>query len=157
MAVLAKTAKGNELMETRTHSLPRRTWQVFITIDGKRDLAELEKIFPGETLTAALATLRAEGLVQTVVGTAATRAAAGTVPVAAVDDESLDNARKLMINAALSFAGHIAGPLIEKLRAAATLDDLRGMREEWRKTVALNPMAMTHLRAIDRQLDKLLP
>jgi hypothetical protein len=152
MAVYAKTAKGVELMEKQTHSLPRRTWQVFITIDGKRDTAELEKMFPGDTLASALDVLGSEGLIRPVAGAAAASMSAAQT---SADGETLLNARNLMVNTTLSFAGHVAGPLIQRLKEAATLAELRGMREEWRKTVAMNPMALMHLRTIDKQLDKL--
>ena len=150
MAVYAKTTKGVQLMERQVHSLPRRTWQVFLTLDGKRDTAELEKMFPGDTLANALETLAAEGLIRPV-------AQAAPVPrsvTTPADAKSLLNARNLMVNTTLSFAGHVAGPLAQRLKDAATLDELGGIRDEWRRTVAMNPMALMHLRTIDKQLDK---
>jgi hypothetical protein len=123
---------------------------VFITIDGKRDTTELAKMFPEETLAAALDMLSTEALIQPVIA----RAAPLPSP-APVNEESFRNARNLMVNTTLSFAGHVAGPLVRKLKNTSSLDELRAMREEWHKTVALNPMATMQLRTLEKHLDKL--
>ncbi len=46
--VCAKTAKGEEEIERRTHGLPPRLRQMLILMDGRRDTAALQTVFPPE-------------------------------------------------------------------------------------------------------------
>lgn len=161
MAVYAKTPKGLEAMETRVLPLPRRAWQLLIMIDGKQDSAIFGKAFPGDTLEMLITLLLAGGLIEqrsdSPIDAAPAFVADPSVSAAATRDaeDSINNIRKLMINTTLSFAGHVGGPLVQKVRDASSLDDLRGLRPEWHKTVAQNPMAIMQLQTLEKHLDKL--
>lgn len=163
MPVYTKTPKGVDAVEKRTPPLPLRARQVLIMIDGQRDTAMLSQMFPGDALHGVLESLLADGLIDAGSGGAAAvapaasaAAPAGTAAatVGGVEDPHLAHARKLMVNLTQSFAGHVGGDLVRRLREASSVAALEALRTEWHKLVAQNPMALDHLRSVEKQLEK---
>ena len=62
--ICIKTPKGIEEVERKTHGLPLKARQVLIMVDGRRDVAALETIFPPGTVVEVLADLLANGFVR---------------------------------------------------------------------------------------------
>ena len=61
--VCAKTAKGQEEIERRTHGLSPRLRQMLILMDGRRDSAALQTVFPPELVPALMQQLLEGGFV----------------------------------------------------------------------------------------------
>lgn len=159
MAIYCKTPLGVDAIEKRTPPLPLRNRQILIMLDGRRDAAELEKAFGAEAVAAVLQALLDAGLIET--GTAPSPAAepspiTASAPALSAEDEArLVNARNLMVNSTLSFAGNVGKPLAQRLRDATTLAELQALRDEWHRMIAQNPMALSHLQTIEKQLGRL--
>ncbi|MGB7182999.1 MAG: hypothetical protein WA888_08560 [Burkholderiaceae bacterium] len=60
----ARTCKGELELRTRRHPLSPRARQLLLLVDSRRDFDRLARVFANHELTAYLALLQAEGLIQ---------------------------------------------------------------------------------------------
>ena len=152
MSIYIKTPKGIEEVERKAHGLAPKARRVLITIDGKRDRAGLEAIFPPAVLGPVLDDLVAQGLIREVAGEPATGpavapAAAGVAsqpafvptagPLSRLPIGSFLAAQKAAITTALYEAlGPDAEPLIIKVEKARSLQDLAALASSFEELVA---------------------
>ena len=133
-AILSKTAKGTEELETRKHRLDARRRALLIVVNGKATAAELMKKFEAMgDISPMLEQLLAEGFVAA--GTAAAAAGApAPAPAAARDDFPAQRGQIVrMITDALGPGGDAIAEKLEACRSRQELknylDTRRGMLE----------------------------
>lgn len=158
-----KTPKGIEEVERKCHGLALKTRQVLIMVDGKRDLAALQGIFPPEMVSPVLAELLSGEFIRELEPPAPVVAeikpqkeAVNRVPTAANDEERLALARNFMVNTTSAFLGMSGSSLIEKLERAVDLSALAPLYYAWHDAMALTGEGKKRLPELDQQLLKLL-
>lgn len=167
--VCAKTPKGQEEVERRAHGLSPRLRQMLIMIDGRRDLAALQAVFPPDLVPGLVQQLVDGGFVriQEVVPTAPParpvppRAAPASAPaplagVAAGEEDPFELAQTFMINLARRILGIAGDGIVAKLRQAQDIDGLRALYLEWRNTIKQAPDGLLRLRELEKKLSKVL-
>lgn len=157
-----KTPKGIEEVERRVHGLALKSRQVLIMIDGKRDLAALQDIFPPAMLPPILDELLAGGFIRElerpkpVEPPPAPVKAGPPVPVAANDEERYALARNFMLNTVSAFVGMAGSSLTNKIEQTMDLEALAPLQDEWRAAIALSGDGKKRLPELDSQLQNLL-
>lgn len=156
-----KTPKGIEEVERRAHGLALKARQVLIMIDGKRDLAALEGIFPPAMLPPILDELLAGGFIRELerpkpVEPPPAAKAAPAVPVAGNDEERYALARNFMLNTVSAFVGMAGSSLTNKIEQTMDLEALAPLYNEWRDAIALSGDGKKRLAELEAQLQKLL-
>lgn len=156
--ICVKTPKGLEEVERRTQGLPLKARQVLIMVDGRRDLAALQGIFPPETVRPILDQLLGEGFIRGLDPPPAAPAPAPVrpVPVAANDAERFDLARNFMRNTTATFLGVVGSSLTGKIEGAADLAALGGLYGEWHDALAISADGRKRLPELGAQLFDLL-
>lgn len=149
--VCVKTPKGIEEVERKTQGLALKARQVLIMIDGKRDLATLQGIFPPEMVPPILDQLLGEGFIRALDPPAPPPAAARG-PVASNDDERYAMARNFMLNTTSAFLGVVGSSLTAKIEAAGDLGALAALYGEWHDALALTPEGKKRLPDLDTQI-----
>lgn len=157
-----KTPKGIEEVERKAHGLALKSRQVLIMIDGKRDLAALQDIFPPAMLPPILDELLAGGFIRElerpkpVEPPPAPAKPAPAVPVAANDEERYALARNFMLNTVSAFVGMAGSSLTNKIEQTMDLEALAPLQDEWRAAIALSRDGKKRLAELEAQLQKLL-
>lgn len=157
-----KTPKGIEEVERKAHGLTPKSRQVLIMINGKRDLADLQGIFPPEMVPPILAELIAGEFVRELEppppepAPAPPAAKTATVPVAGNDEERYQLARNFMINTTSAFIGMSGSALIERVEHTGDLAGLSALYHDWHDSIALTGDGKKRLPELDQQLLKLL-
>ncbi|WP_300331515.1 hypothetical protein [Accumulibacter sp.] len=147
--ICGKTPKGVEEIERRTQRLSVRARRVLILIDGKRDLAALAELVPGDTLPEICQQLLDEGYIapvhsplsagpETAPEAEEMPAAASRPPLSAIEQQRLNMARNFMTNTLATFVGHAASSLINHVEAAHDLAHLRTLAKPWREAIGLS-------------------
>lgn len=169
-AMFAKTPKGMDEVQKRTHGLGPRIRQLLIMIDGKRDVSALLAIFSPDLLPAMLAQLSDGGFVLQVAQAQATtshaRAVAASLPIASpmsmpaalgeAEENPFELGQMFMINLAKRILGIAGDPIIARLRATHDIDGLRGLYLEWRSTIKQAPDGLLRLKELEKKLAKVL-
>jgi hypothetical protein len=121
-AILSKTAKGAEELETRKHRLDARRRALLIVVNGKASAGELMRKFEAMgDISPMLEQLLAEGFIA-----AGAAAAAGTpapAPAAAVND--FPAVRGQIVRAIVDALGPGGDPLAEKIEECASRQALK--------------------------------
>lgn len=157
-----KTPKGIEEVERKVHGLPLKSRQVLIMVDGKRDLAALQGIFPPEMVPGILEDLLAGGFIRElevpkpVDPPKPVVKPAPRVPVAGNDEERYAMARNFMLNTTSAFVGMAGSSLIDKIEQTMDLDGLGPLYYEWHAAIGLTGDGKKRLPELDQQLLKLL-
>lgn len=156
-----KTPKGIEEVERKVHGLALKSRQVLIMIDGKRDLAALQEIFPPAMVPGIIDELLSGGFIRELEppkppvepppAKPATR-----VPTAGNDEERYTMARNFMVNTVSSFVGLAGSSLIDKIEQSIDLEALAPLYHEWRDAIALSGDGKKRLFELEAQLIKLL-
>jgi hypothetical protein len=121
-AILSKTAKGNEEIETRKHRLEPRKRALLLVVNGKATTAELMKKFEAMgDISPMLEQLLAEGFVAA--AAAARPAAAPAAPAAARDD--FRALRAQLVRAITDALGPGGDAIAEKMEECATSQELK--------------------------------
>lgn len=165
----AKTPEGMNAVRDRTHGLGPRARQLLIMMDGKRDVASLQLIFPSDVLPGLLAQLVNAGLVRLVPQQAqsAAQEAAVTVPATMPaplstiagglgDEDPFELGQTFMINLAKRILGVAGDPIIARMRAANDVAGLRALYPEWRSTIKQAPDGLLRLKELEKKLSKVL-
>jgi hypothetical protein len=125
----AKTAAGQNEIETRARRLPPRARSLLIMVDGKRSDAELAQLVPQSD--EALAQLLEAGLIQAVVAPPAPAAAAprapAPAPAPAVDMLTL---RREAVRAITELLGPAGDAMTMKLEKANDAESIRAQLEK---------------------------
>lgn len=144
-----KTPKGIEEVERKVHGLALKSRQVLIMIDGKRDLAVLQGIFPPEMVPGILDELIAGGYIRELDRPKPASAATG----AGVDGEDpFVLSQTFMINIAKRILGIAGDPVIAKLKSANDLDALRALFPEWRNAIKQSPDGLQRMKELETKL-----
>jgi len=156
-----KTPKGIEEVERKVHGLPLKARQVLIMIDGKRDLAALQGIFPPEMVPGILDDLLKDEFIRALDPPKAAEPPpppkpVKQVPVAGNDEERYQLARNFMINTTTAFVGMAGSSLIEKIEQASNLVRLGKLYKAWHDAIGLTGDGKKRLPELDQQLLKLL-
>lgn len=157
-----KTPKGIEAVAQKAHGLSMRQRQVLIMIDGKRDLAMLATMFPGEGLREILDQLLTDGFIAPLKKEAPKAASAipkpGKIdgPQPKDDRERLEMARNFMVNTTRTFIGYVGGPLIKEVEACKSIAELQGLFEKWRDTINMNPEGARRMKELEPRLAALI-
>lgn len=157
-----KTPKGIEEVERKAHGLTPKSRQVLIMINGKRDLADLQGIFPPEMVPPILAELISGDFVRELEPPPPEppppppTSKAATVPVAGNDEERYQLARNFMINTTTAFLGMSGSALISRIEQTGDLASLNALYHEWHDSLALTADGKKRLPELDQQLLKLL-
>ncbi len=169
--VCVKSPKGQDEIERRTHGLTPRLRQMLIMMDGRRDLAALQTVFPAELVPGLMQQLldgefvielAAEPAVLAVPAPAVQpRAAPLTAPASpggtyAGEEAPFQLGQTLMINLAKRILGIASDGLIAKLKAAQDIDGLRALHLEWRNSIKQAPDGLLRLSELEKKLSKVL-
>jgi hypothetical protein len=157
-ASFVKTPKGIEEIERKTHGLHLKARQVLIMIDGKRDQAALEGIFPPEMVPAVLEELLANGYVRLLDRPKPPPSpVAKAVPTAQLDGEDpFDLSRTFMINIARKILGIAGNDIVAKIDDAPNIEALRALFPEWRKAVVQSPDGLMRIKEFEFKLFQVL-
>jgi len=121
-AILSKTAKGIEEIETRKYRLEQRKRALLIVVNGKSSAAELmQKFEPMGDISPLLEQLLADGFVAA--GAAAAPAAGAPAPAAAKDDFAA--ARSQLVRAIVDALGPGGDAIAEKVEACGSRQELK--------------------------------
>ena len=155
-----KTPKGIEEVERKVHGLALKSRQVLIMIDGKRDLAALQGIFPPVMVPGILDELLNGGFIRELEQpkplTPPPAKPAVQIPTASNDAERFSMARNFMLNTVSSFVGFAGSSLISKIEQTMDLDALAALFHDWRDAIALSGDGKKRLSELEAQLLKLL-
>ena len=167
--VCAKTPKGQEEVERRTHGLSPRLRQMLIMMDGRRDTAALQAVFPPDLVPSLMQQLIDGGFVSALVSCAAAPvvapspapAALPTAPapldgVAAGEEDPFELGQTFMINLARRILGIASDGIVAKLLLAHDVDGLRALYLEWRNTIKQAPDGLLRLKELEKKLSKVL-
>jgi hypothetical protein len=122
-AILSKTAKGIEELETRKYRLEQRKRALLIVVNGKATTAELMKKFEAMgDISPMLEQLLADGYIAAGAGAPAAAAAPGA-PAAAKDDYA--QARAALVRAVVDVLGPGGDAIAEKMEECASRQDLK--------------------------------
>lgn len=157
----AKTPKGQEEIETRSHGLNPRARRVLILIDGKRRMEELRGLCAVPNLDDTLGVLHQEGYIEPVsvadpAPAPAPQAAATGVfrplPEAPATPE-LELARNFILNTLKTFTGPYAKlALMERAQAAQSHAEMRTLYDDWQRAVSDNPQGLMRLDDLSKRL-----
>lgn len=155
-AAYVKTPKGLEEIERKTHGLHLKARQVLIMIDGKRDMAALQGIFPPDMVPPILDELVAEGYIRVLdkpKAAAPVAPAQAPRPVADLDGEDpFQLSQTFMINIARKILGIAGDAIIAKVDASNNLDALRALYPEWRKAITQSPDGVMRIKEFEFKL-----
>ena len=152
-----KTPKGIEEIERKTQGLHLKARQVLIMIDGKRDIAALEGIFPPDMVPSVLEELLADGYVRELARPKPAAPAPAPRPTAQLDGEDpFDLSQTFMINIARKILGIAGDEIVAKVEAARDLDTLRGLFPAWRKAVTQAPDGVMRIKEFEFKLFQVL-
>ena len=159
-----KTPKGLEEVERKVHGLPLKSRQVLIMIDGKRDLAALQDIFPPAIVPGILEDLLNGGFIRELEPPPPPKESspppqpkpAARVPMASNDEERFTLARNFMMNTVSAFVGLAGSSLIAKIEQAMDFEGLMPLYYEWYDAVGLTKDGKKRLPELEAQLLKLL-
>ena len=158
-----KTPKGIEEVERKTQGLALKSRQILIMIDGKRDMAALQGIFPPDMVAPILDELITGGFIRMLEPPAPATpppvekpAPRQGPPVASNDYERYQMARNFMLNTASAFLGIAGSSLSSKIEMAMDLDALGALYSDWHNAIALTPDGKKRLPELDQQILKLL-
>lgn len=122
-AILSKTAKGAEELETRKYRLDARRRALLIVVNGKASAAELMKKFEAMgDISPMLEQLLAEGFVAAGAAVAPT---AGAPAAAASAGEGFPALRARLVRAIVDALGPGGDAIAEKMEDCATRQDLK--------------------------------
>lgn len=169
----AKTAKGQDEIERRIHGLSPRLRQMLILMDGRRDTAALQTVFPAELVPGLMQQLLDGGFVaelnpapaDAVTAKPVAAAPAWTTAVstpaplagfAAGEEDPFTLGQTFMINLAKRILGVAGDGIIAKLKATHDTAGLRGLYLEWRNTIKQAPDGLLRLRELEKKLGKVL-
>ena len=156
-----KTPKGIEEVERKVHGLALKSRQVLIMVDGKRDLAALQGIFPPAMVPGILDELlngefiRALEPPKPVAPPPPPKPVAKT-PVASNDAERFTMARNFMLNTTSAFVGMAGSSLSGKIEQTMDIEALTLLYHDWRDAIALSGDGKKRLPELEAQLLKLL-
>lgn len=172
--VCAKTLKGQQAIERRLHGLSPRLRQMLIMMDGHRDAAALQAVFPADLVPGLVQQLIDGGFVISLdvaaaapvaptlaapaatTGSAPPSAAAPLAEVAAGEEDPFELGQTFMINLAKRILGIAGDGIITKLRQAQDIDGLRALYIEWRNTIKQAPDGLLRLKELEMKLSKVL-
>lgn len=159
-----KTPKGIEAVAQKAHGLSMRQRQLLIMIDGKRDLAMLSSMFPGDGLREMLDQLLSDGFITPLRKEAPKPASPlpsagpGKVdgPRPKDEKERIEMARNFMVNTTRTFIGYVGGPLIKQVEASQSIDELQALFDKWRETINMNPEGARRMKELEPRLAALI-
>ena len=123
-AILSKTAKGLEEIETRKYRLEQRKRAVLIVVNGKASAAELMQKFEAVgDISPLLEQLLADGFVA--VGAAAASKASAAAPAPAASDGDFPGVRAQLARAITDALGPEGDAITEKVEACRTRQELK--------------------------------
>ena len=170
--VCVKSPKGQHEIEHRTHGLTPRMRQMLIMMDGRRDMAALQTVFPPELVPGLMQQLLDSGFVTELAAAPAAAVAPATAAVAPRAVQQVARAplgesvvgeedpfllgQTFMINLAKRILGIAGDGIIAKLRAAQNIEDLRALYMEWRNTIKQAPDGLLRLKELEKKLSKVL-
>lgn len=151
--ICVKTPKGIEEVERKVHGLALKPRQVLIMIDGKRDLAALQGIFPPATVPGILDDLKAGGFIREL-----ERPKAPTPQPASLKDDNdpFVLSQTFMVNIAKKFLGVAGDSIAAKLKSAPNIESLRALFPEWRTAVKQNPDGLQRMKEFEAKLFQVL-
>ncbi len=164
--VCVKLPKGHEEIERRTQRLAPRLRQMLIMMDGQRDMAALQSVFPPELVAGLMQQLLDGGFVAELA--AAPAAAVAPAPAApqtapaplggtvAGEEDPFQLGQTFMINLAKRILGIAGDAIIAKLQATQDIEGLRGLYMEWRSTIKQAPDGLLRLKELEKKLSKVL-
>lgn len=176
-AVFAKTALGQQEIQSRALGLPPLARRLLVLIDGKRTGQELAMYAPGQDLATLLQPLISHGCIDTPQSTAgrSTLPTGTTAPAtvkAATDThpdlvrlpdahersaKEVEMARNFMTNTINTIIGqNTRFTLIKSIHASATADDLRRTYPAWLEAMAGNSVGLKRLTELQDKLFKVL-
>lgn len=144
-----KTPKGIEEVERKVHGLALKSRQVLIMIDGKRDFAVLQGIFPPEMVPGILDELIAGGYIRELEKPKPAPAATGA---GGDEEDPFILSQTFMINIAKRLLGIAGDGVIAKLKSANDLDALRALFPEWRNAIKQNPDGLQRMKEFETKL-----
>ncbi|HOB67022.1 hypothetical protein [Ottowia sp.] len=160
-AVYVKTPKGLEEMVQRCHGLARRDRQILIMMDGRRTLADIERLVTHPDQAQVVSHLLADGFITLRAQAASTPATAkepASTTVAPPEDDfkRMDMARNFMIGTLRTFLGASCSSLVDQLDACDHLEQLRAHYAAWREAMALTREGRKDLPDLEKRLASLL-
>ena len=169
--ICVKSPKGQEEIERRTYRLTPRLRQMLIMMDGRRDLAALQTVFPPDLVPGLVQQLLDSGFVTELTQAPAPapasasapppRVAPQTAPVplggsVAGDEDPFLLGQTFMINLAKRILGVAGDGIIAKLKATQDIEGLRALYMEWRHTIKQAPDGLLRLKELEKKLSKVL-
>lgn len=171
--VFAKTAEGQQEIQTRARKLPPLARRLLILIDGKRTGQELSAFMAGQDVVEMLTELLAQECISVVktssapgrnppvagVGSALQSAPSTPFlqPPEARTPKELEMARNFMINTLNSeFGQHTCLTLIEALSSCSSAQELRQQYPSWHKTMSLSRSASQSLPGLVEKLMRVI-
>lgn len=166
----AKTPKGQEEIETRSHGLHPRARRVLILIDGKRRVEELRGLCAVPDLDDTLGVLQQDGYIEPVsaapapVPQAAAASATASATASAADPgfrplpeapatPELELARNFILNTLKTFTGPYAQlSLMDRAQAAQSHAEMRTLYDDWQRAVGDNPQGLMRLDDLAKRL-----
>lgn len=168
--VCVKSAKGQEEIERRCYGLTPRLRQLLIMMDGRRDMAALQTVFPPDLVPGLMQQLLDQGFVTELATAPATATAPSTPPPrpashtapaplggsASEEEDPFQLGQTFMINLASRILGIAGSGIIAKLRATHDVEGLRALYWEWRNTIKQAPDGLLRLKELEKKLSKVL-
>lgn len=149
--VFAKTAKGQDEIQTKAGGLSPRVRRVLIFVDGKRSVDELRGMLQADDLQHTLGMLEEDGYIEVASGMTAAKP---TAPILAAKPASVtafgplpsepdplrqQQARNFMVNTLNTFVGSLgASSLLDRIDQAKGHEGLRALFDEWYHAIVMS-------------------
>lgn len=173
--IFAKSAVGVQEIQTRSVGLQPLQRRLLILVDGKRNLAELSALVPGQDVAALLEQLISKSCIEAaavaavepfkpVVAESMAPAKSATVspfeeafaalpPPESRSEKDINMARTFMVNTVNTmFAQYSKLTLVEAISACKTAEELRRIYVDWSQTMATSAIGTKRLPELTRQL-----
>jgi hypothetical protein len=168
--ICVKSPKGQDEIERRTYRLTPRLRQLLIMMDGRRDMAALQTVFPPDLVPGLMQQLLDQGFIIELATAPATvaapsmppsRLASQTAPAplgggATGEEDPFLLGQTFMVNLASRILGIAGNGIVAKLRLAHDVEGLRALYWEWRNTIKQAPDGLLRLKELEKKLSKVL-
>ncbi len=168
--IYAKTAKGVEEINKRSHGLSPRARQALIMLDGKRSIDDVMEMLPGNETLELLDDLFAKGFIEPqqeappakapqtkpVAPKPAAAKPAAQVELPQSEAERLQIAKNFMRNTVQTFLGGMGSGFISHIDKCNSIDELRRNFGPWKEAIELSRDGRKQLLDLEYRLMKLL-
>ena len=168
--IYAKTAKGVEEINKRSHGLSPRARQALIMLDGKRSIDDVMEMLPGKETLELLDDLFGNGFIEAqqeappakapqtkpVAPKPAAAKSVAQVELPQSEAERLQIAKNFMRNTVQTFLGGMGSGFISHIEKCNSIEELRRNFGPWKEAIELSRDGRKQLLDLEYRLMKLL-